>query len=404
MISDTLVQLQGLVKQNHLHNRTQTRKMVGLAAQQKNKETVDWFFAQFLNPPTPDFSKNYLNEDLVKIVVNSQWDYAWGKITEVLCTQKTSVSLNHLLDTASPNPLAVQCIMSAAIDALAGCPETTQQKEIASSIALTAVRKNLPDAYNAVVKYGPKNMLYKSSFYWDLVLEMAIDAGSLWIMDVLVENQAPSKFVHQMLRECAPLYPIEKIEHMYNSAKSIVEDLDALNCELIASLSQRFVEPQTATFLQKLIDQTPCLAEQLHSNKTVLRCVLRWCAGAVAFTPHALYQNVVDSITVSSDLVKPLQTVLDNADGFEEFVPLLKYWSIHHSEKLTTALEDVVGTKKTTSKVAQKLLGEFSDAVDLVVVTNWNFNKCEEVSRIKLKWNLEQATAEYTGSSLKRKM
>lgn len=378
--------------------------MVGLAAQQKDQETVDWFFSQFSSPPTPEFSKNFLNEDLVKIVVNSQWDYAWGKITEVVCTHTTNVSLGQLLDTASPNPLAVQYIMSAAIDALAGCPEATQQKEIASAIALTAVRKNLPDAYNAVVKYGSKNMLYKSSFYWDLVLEMAIDAGSLWIMDVLVENQAPSKFVHQMLRECASLYPIEKIENMYNSAKSIVEDVGALNCELIASLSQRFVEPQTATFLQKLIDQTPCLAEQLHSNKTVLRCVLRWCAGAVAFTPHALYQNVVDSITVSSDLVKPLQTVLDNADGFEEFVPLLKYWSTTHTKEFIHALEDVVGTKKTTSKVAKKLLGEFGDTVDRAVVNNWNFNKCEEVSRLKLKWSLEQETAQFSGTSLKKKM
>lgn len=400
MISDTLVQLQGLVKQNHLHSRTQTRKMVGLAAQQKDKDAVDWFFAQFENPPYPEFAKNFLNEDLIKIVVNSQWDYAWGKITKVLCAPTTSASLYHLLDIASPNPVAMQYILTAAIAFLEDCHDTTQQKEMASAIALTAVRKNLPDVYNAVVKYASPDVLYKKSFYWDSVVASAVDVGSLWVMDVLVANQAPSKVVHQMLRECAPLYSIEKVEHMYNSAQSIAENLNKLNCELIVCLSQRFVEPQTAKFLQNLIEQTPSMDERVHSNRTVLR----WCAAAVAFMPHALYQSVVDSLTVAGDLVKPLQTILDNADWFEEFVPLFRYWSTHHSEKLTTALEDVVGTKKTTSKVAKKLLGEFGDAVDRVVVNNWNFNKCEEVSRIKLKWNLEQATAEYTQSTPKKKM
>lgn len=399
MISDTLVQLQGFVKQNHLHSRTQTRKMVGLAAQQKDTQAVDWFFDQFSNPPYPEFSKNFLNEDLLKIVVNSQWDYAWAKITEVLCTQKTSVSLHHLLEIASPNPQAMQHILPAAIDALPHCPEPTLQKEMASAIAQTAVRKNLPDAYHAVVQYASADILYKKSFYWASLVEWASESGSLWLMDVLVSNQAPSKLLCQFLNRCAPLYSIEKVENMYNSAKGVVDDLNALNSELIVSLSQRFVEPQTATFLQKLMD-TSSLDKSVHSE----RSVVRWCAAAVAYTPDETYQKVLDTLTDANDLVKPLQTVLDNVDWFEEFVPLLTYWSTNHAEKFTAALGVVMGTKKTTSKVAKKLIGQFGDAVDLAVVNNWSFNNCEEVSRVKLKWNLEQATAPFSGKTIIKKM
>lgn len=399
MISDTLVQLQGFVKQNHLHSRTQTRKMVGLAAQQKDKEAVDWFFDQFTNPPYPEFSKNFLNEDLVKILVDSQWEYAWAKITKVLCTQKTSVSLHHLLETASSNPQAIQHILPAAIEALPYCSDQALQKEMAFAVAQTAVRKNIPDAYNAVVKYASPDILYKKSFYWESVVVWASESGSLWLMDILVKNQAPSQLVSQFLHRCAPLYSIEKVENMYNSAKDVVEDINALNLELMVSLSQRFVEPQTAALLQKLIHHTPPADESVCANKSVLR----WCTAAIGIHDTTC-QRVVDALTDASNLVKPLQTVLDNVDWFEEFVPLLSYWSTNHTEKFIDALKEVVGTKKTTSKVAKKIIGNFGDAVDLVVVNNWNFNKCEEVSRVKLKWNLEQATAPFSGTLLKKKM
>ena len=400
MISDTLVQLQGFVQQNHLHSRTQTRKMVGLAATQKDKQAVDWFFAQFSNPPYPEFSKNFLNEDLLKIVVNSQWEYAWEKITEVLCTQKTSVSLHNLLDVAFSNPYAMQHILSAAIAALPHCPDSALQKEMATAVAYIAVKKNFPTAYHAAVKYASPDVLYKKSFHWDTLVEWAVEAGSLWLMDILVENKAPSKLIHQLLHRCAPLYSIEKVEHLYNRAKSVEGDLNTLNVDLIVSLSQRFVEPQTAALLEKLMNDTPTLNKRVHSNKTVLR----WCASAIACEPNTEYQKVVDAITYLGNLVKPMQTVLDNVDWFEEFTPLLKYWSTTHTEAFIHALEDVVGTKKTTSKVAKKLLGEFGDAVDRAVVNNWNFNKCEEVSRLKLKWSLEQETAQFSGTSLKKKM
>ena len=166
------------------------------------------------------------------------------------------------------------------------------------------------------------------------------------------------------------------------------------------ALSQRFVEPQTAALLQKLMDDTPTLNKKVCSNKTVLR----WCASAMASEPNTEYQDVVDAITNASDMVKPVQTVLDNSDWLEDFIPLIRYWSTNHTEMFVHALEDVVGTKKTTSKVAKKLLGEFGDAVDRAVVDNWNFNKCEEVSRIKLKWSLEQETAQFSGAPSKKKM
>lgn len=400
MISDTLVQLQGFVKQNHLHSRNQTRKMVGLAAQQKDTQAVNWFFAQFSNPPYPEFSKNFLNEDLLRIVVNSQWEYAWAKITEVLCTQKTNVSLQHLLDIASPNPQAMRHILPAAIAVLPHCSDPALQKELASAVAQTAIRQNLPDAYHAVVKYASADVLYKKTFYWNSLVETASSAGSLWLMDVLVENQAPSKLIGQLLHNCAPLYSIEKVENMYNSAKGVVDDHNALNSQLIISLAQRFVEPQTAIFLQKLIDQTS-LDEGVYSNQSVLR----WCVSAASSTPNAIYEKVVNAITDASDLVGPLQTIFKNTEGFETFVPLLTYWSNHHGRKFTDAIGAVMLSNLSPApKVAKKLIGSFNDAVDRVVVNNWPFNNCEEVARVRLKWNLEDATAQCSSKSSKKKM
>ena len=400
MISDTLVQLQGFVKQNHLHSRTQTRKMVGLAAQQKDTQAVDWFFAQFANPPYPEFSKNFLNEDLLRIVVNSQWEYAWVKITEVVCTQKTNVSLRHLLDIASPNPQAMRHILPAAIAALPHCSDPDLQKELASTVAQTAVRQNLSDVYHAVVKYASADVLYKKTFYWDSLVETASSAGSLWLMDVLVENQAPSKLIGQLLHNCAPLYSIEKVENMYNSAKGVVDDHNALNSQLVISLAQRFVEPQTALFLQKLMDQIP-LNDGLCAN----RSVLRWCTSAISSTPSETYKKVVDAITDASDLVGPLQTIFQNTDGFEAFVPLLTYWSNHHPQKFTDAIGAVMLSNLAPApKVAKKLIGSFNDAVDKAVVNNWPFNNCEEVTRVRLKWNLEEATAQCSSRVSKKKM
>ena len=398
-MTDMLLQLQNLIEQNHLHGRTRTRKIITIAGQEKNKNVLDWFFLQFATPPYPDFTKTFLNEDLIRAMVETHWDYAWTKITQLLCSNQNGLPLLHyLFDVSSSNPQALQHIISVAIDNIPTC-ENPAQKTIALSVAHSAVKNNLPNAFNDVVSVSP-DVLYSKSYYLEMMVDWASESGSLWLMDVFVAHKISEDIVSQMFTKCAPLYSIQRLEEMYNCAQKC-PTTRVINSEFLYALSERFVDLPTASLIEKVVNQGPDFEDRVYSGKMFWR----WCSKAIESSiPHHQCEKIIDPMTYKTDLIVPLQTILNNLQRMEECTSLLQYWSVNHSERFSNAIAEVIRTKAVTAQVAKKLIGAFGDVVDHAVVDNWQFNNCEEVARVKLKWNLEQATAEFSGAPARKKM